>query len=55
MDFPPEGTDVVVTFADGRTDYAVWANGVWTVGVENNDDDLVLPPDAVIAWTWRTN
>jgi hypothetical protein len=54
MEFPPEGTEVFATFADGSTSHAFWGEGVWTVGVEYEDEDLVLPADAVIAWTWRS-
>jgi hypothetical protein len=55
MNYPPEGTEVVVTLADSSAQtLAYWTGSEWWMGVEDDPNDAPLG-HPVESWAWRTD
>lgn len=47
---PPNGINVIVTFADGTEAVVYFWKGNWYIGVPDDPIDLELEPIAIVAW-----
>ena len=51
---PPLGQAVIAVLADGSELLAAWDGEQWTMGVDDDPEDAVVP-GVVVSWRWRND